>query len=166
MEQARLALKDDERIRFARRVVTRPQNEFEEHDTLSQEEFEEQKRLGHFVLWWQAHQLHYGIRQEWQNQVANGKTVVCNVSRTILPDIARRVSGLTKVVLVTAPPEILAARIAMRGRDSAQGSRTTHNLDDSVRAIANLVIENTGTPDQAGDALAHFLKSPDVAMTP
>ena len=49
----------------------------------------------------------------------------------------------------------------MRGRDSAQGSRTTRNLDGPIRAIANLVIENTGTPEQAGDALVHFLKSPE-----
>ena len=166
IEHARRALRDDELTRFARRVVTRPQNKFEDHDTLSLDQFEEQQRQGNFVLWWQAHQLRYGIRQEWQDQVANGRIVVCNVSRTILPDVERRVSAKTKVVLVTAPPEVLAERINMRGRDSAQGSRTTRNLDGPVRAIADLIIENTGTPVQAGEALARFLTSPEMAPSP
>ena len=166
IEQARRALKDDDLIRFARRVVTRPQNEFEDHDTLSLDKFEEQKRRRKFVLWWQAHQLHYGIGHEWQDQVANGRTVVCNVSRTILPDIEQRVTGKARVVLVTAPPELLAERIASRGRDSAQGSRTMRNQDGPVRLTADLIIENTGTPEQAGEAFVRFLTSQDLAMAP
>ncbi|MEM8974337.1 MAG: phosphonate metabolism protein/1,5-bisphosphokinase (PRPP-forming) PhnN [Pseudomonadota bacterium] len=159
IEYARKVLKDDDLIRFARRVVTRPQNEFEDHDTLSVEQFEAHNRRGEFILWWQAHQLHYGISRDWQDQVTQGRTVVCNVSRAILPNVERRLRSEIKIVLVTAPPEVLAARIAARGRDTPQGSRTARDLDGQVRAAADLVIENTGTPEQAGEVLVRFLKS-------
>ncbi|MEM9356632.1 MAG: phosphonate metabolism protein/1,5-bisphosphokinase (PRPP-forming) PhnN [Pseudomonadota bacterium] len=158
IDHAREALKGDDQIYFARRVVTRPQNEFEDHDTLSVVEFEKQQRGGEFVLWWQAHELHYGIRQEWQDHVARGGTVVCNISRALLPDIEQRVKGRTSIVLVTAPPDVLALRIAARGRDSAQGSRTARALDRQVREASDLIIENTGTPEQAGEAFVCFLE--------
>ncbi len=159
IDHARQALKSIDQIYFARRVVTRPQNKFEDHDTLSLVEFEEQKHRGEFVLWWQAHELYYGIRREWQDHIARGGTVVCNISRALLPDIEQRVKGRTSIVLVTAPPDVLASRIAARGRDSAQGSRTARALDGQVRERSDLIIENTGTPEQAGEAFVSYLRA-------
>lgn len=156
---ARRTFKDNKAVQFARRVVTRPHNEFEDHDTLTAKEFEACRQRGEFILWWHAHQLSYGIDQQWQNRVNDGAVVVCNISRAILPEVRERISGGCKIVLVTASPDILAARIAARGRDAAKGSRTGRDLDGAVRQMADVIIDNMGRPEDAGEQLATFLRS-------
>src|SRR5205807_116386 len=66
---------------------------------------------------WQAHGLRYGIPVDIIGDVMRGIIVVANVSRTV---IARAVQQYpVRVIEVTAPPDVLAARLASRGRESA-----------------------------------------------
>ncbi len=159
IDYARSACAANVKIQVARRLVTRAPNEFEDHDSLSTEEFERRRSRGEFILCWQAHDLSYGIAHVWQEKVAAGSIIICNVSRTLLPDMANRVAGRFRTVLVTAPSDVLAARITARGRDPANGSRTGRDLDGDIRQIADLVIENTGTPEQAGNQFVELLNS-------
>lgn len=119
IEGARRALAGDGSLSFARRVVTRDaQAGAEDHDVLSPEDFAEAERTGAFLLSWRAHGLGYGIPAGVQAQRRAGVAVVANVSRTVVAD-ARRRQAPVRVVVVTAPPELLAARLAGRGRESA-----------------------------------------------
>ncbi len=67
-----------------------------------------------FALSWSAHGLRYGIPVE---AAAAAPVVVANVSRGVIAEAARRFS--VRVIEVTAPPDILAARLAARGRETA-----------------------------------------------
>jgi ribose 1,5-bisphosphokinase len=113
LDAARQALADDPRFRFVRRVITRPADAGgEAHEAVTEAEFTRRD----FALQWQAHGLRYGIPAE---AIADGIVTVANVSRTIIADAADRFN--VRVIEVTAPPDVLAARLASRGREGASG---------------------------------------------
>jgi ribose 1,5-bisphosphokinase len=107
---ARKALRQDARFHFAQRVITRPMDASgEDHEAITEQEFAARD----FALQWQAHGLRYGIPAE---VVGNREVVVANVSRTVVGEAAERFS--VRVIEVTAPPEVLAIRLAARGREN------------------------------------------------
>ena len=112
LEAARAAFRDDARIRFARRVITRVADpDGEDHEPVTETEFDARA----FALSWSAHGLRYGIPAE---AVRNEAVLVANVSRGVIAEAARRFP--VRVIEVTARPEILAARLAARGREGAE----------------------------------------------
>ncbi|MDO8877591.1 MAG: phosphonate metabolism protein/1,5-bisphosphokinase (PRPP-forming) PhnN [Pseudolabrys sp.] len=104
-------------IVFPRRIVTRATSAAEDHDTLNEAAFEQAVIDGGFAFWWQAHGLKYGIPRGIDDDIRAGRTVICNVSRSVVTDVRARYENVD-VVLVTAPTEVLAARLAGRARDS------------------------------------------------
>ena len=130
---------------FARRVVTRSADAFEDHDTLTEEEFLAAQAEGRFALAWQAHGFHYGVPREIEARLAAGHAVVCNLSRAAVAE-ARRLYRPSLVVLVTARAETLAARLAQRGRDD--GASRRERLERS--AAAELGVEPDATIDNDG----------------
>ncbi len=69
----------------------------------------------------------------------------------------RRLPGVS-VVEVTAPPDVLAARLAARGRreDGDLGAR----LARSASVVADLVVVNDGAPEAgAARLVAHHLRA-------
>ena len=111
-------LKDDPRFVFPRRVITRKADiAAEDHDTVDAETFLAMSKQGAFTLQWQAHDLHYGVPKYIDNDLAVGKNIIVNVSRTILAEVPTIYLNYM-VIEITASPEILAGRIAMRDRSS------------------------------------------------
>ena len=160
MRHAKHMLSNRPHVLFAKRVVTRSENAFEDHDTATEAEFLAMREAGQFVLTWQAHGLYYGIHERWNDKVQQGCIVVCNVSRTMIA-YAKQNLGAVAVVLVTASQEVLAQRIAARGRDKAVGSRTSRDLEETSTGQADIIIHNVGPPETGGGQLADFLKSLD-----
>jgi ribose 1,5-bisphosphokinase len=110
LDAARQALADDRRFRFVRRVITRPAEAGgEAHEAVTEAEFAQRD----FALQWRAHGLSYGIPAAAINDVA---IAVASVSRTVIADAASQFA--VRVIEVTAPPEILATRLASRRRES------------------------------------------------
>jgi ribose 1,5-bisphosphokinase len=143
---------------FPRRVVTRKASAAEDHESLSESEFAAAVAAGAFAFCWQAHGLAYGIPAAIDDDLRAGRTVVCNVSRNVVGDLRARYA-CCRVVLVTAPPDVLRARLAARARASdgdilARIARTvaTHEL------AADLVIENVGDPREAARPLLDLLQ--------
>jgi ribose 1,5-bisphosphokinase len=145
---ARAACTGDDFVVFPRRVITRPSTAAEAHDTMSEAEFRQAAALGRFALWWEAHGNCYGIPAAIDDDIRARRTVVCNVSRTIAAAARQRYVSVT-VVHVTAPLDVLQARLAGRERDSdgdlaarmARSAEAEHGLD------ADMVIENVGAPE-------------------
>ncbi len=142
-----------------RRVVTRRADAFEDHDTLDESEFLLARARGRFALSWAAHGLYYGVPSEVDARIASGCAVVCNVSRAVVPDVrARYVRSL--VVLVTARPETLAARLAARGREGkeARRARLERAFAPEAALEPDATIDNDGALDEAvarlGDLVA------------
>jgi len=138
MAGAQQALAEDAGFHFARRVVTRPaQPGAEDHMSLDAASFVDQAAQGAFLLHWQAHGLHYGVLAEVAALRAAGTAVVVNVSRAVI-DHARQHLAPVGVVVVTAPPELLAQRLAGRGRE---------NVDDIRRRLIRATAELPTGPD-------------------
>ncbi|CCV10024.1 phosphonate metabolism protein/1,5-bisphosphokinase (PRPP-forming) PhnN [Mesorhizobium sp. STM 4661] len=157
---ARALFADESRLEFVRRVITRPSDAAsEDHDTLADAAFAEAEADGAFAISWEAHGLHYGIPAEVDSSVANGRVAIANVSRAVIPKLRERYANLA-VVEITASPEILAERLAMRGRESrgevlARLSRST-NVALSGPGITS--IDNSGPREAAGGRFAEVLR--------
>jgi phosphonate metabolism protein PhnN/1,5-bisphosphokinase (PRPP-forming) len=117
---ARDRLGADGQIRFVRRAVTRPADAGgEDHRALSEAAFTETAARGGFVLHWAAHGLRYGIPADVLDDLAAGRSVLANLSRGAIPDVRSRFPN-RRIILVTASPDVLAARLADRGRETAR----------------------------------------------
>jgi phosphonate metabolism protein PhnN/1,5-bisphosphokinase (PRPP-forming) len=117
MAGARARLGPDGRFRFVRRSITRPVSAGgEDHEPLDRDAFLRRRDAGGFALWWEAHGLFYGIPRDIEADLAAGRCVVANLSRRVLPEADARYRLLT--LEITAPPAVLAARLAARGRES------------------------------------------------
>lgn len=102
-------------LRRVRRVITRPAEAGgEDFDLVAEAEFAARRDRGDFALHWRAHGLCYGLPRA---ELAAPGDVIFNGSRAALPEAVRTLPGL-RVILVTAPEAVLAARLAARGRES------------------------------------------------
>jgi ribose 1,5-bisphosphokinase len=145
---AKAVCADDRNIRFPRRVVTREASQAEDNDELSTEAFRLVLAQGGFAVHWEAHGHHYGLPRSIENDVRSGRTVVVNVSRTVVGAL-RRAYAEVVVVLITAPPEVLAERLAARRRSS----------DGKIEQRIGRIVDEPALPDVAivnvGDAEEH-----------
>ncbi len=152
---AQAACAHDNGIVFPRRVVTRQASEHEANDSVSPEQFELALARDAFALHWDAHGLRYGVPRAIDDDLAAGRIVVVNVSRTVIAP-ARQSYGNVTVVLITAPPDVLASRLALRQRasDGRLDARLGRTVDMSS-ASPDVTISNIGgAEDHARDLLA------------
>lgn len=118
MAGARAALARDTRFRFVRRAITRPAEAGgEDHEAFTEADFMARRAAGGFALSWEAHGLHYGIPRDIEADMAARRVVIANLSRAVLPE-ANALYRL-RVLNISAPMKVLAARLAARGRESA-----------------------------------------------
>jgi thymidine phosphorylase len=148
---------------FARRVITRAAGSpGEDHDALDEVAFAAQRERGAFLITWEAHGLSYGLRRDLLDALANGRHVIANGSRNMVSDLAARVPRLV-VIEVTAPAEVLAARILSRGRETpeqvhARVMRQVHPLHADVNSIE---VANDGS---LADGVIRFIAALRTAM--
>ena len=148
---ARVKHAGNERFVFPRRIVTRAANAFEDHDTISPEGFRAAVDAHGYALSWEAHGLGYGLPLTIDDDIGAGRVVVANVSRGSIDDAARRYR-FVHIVYVFATPEVLAARIAARGREPASESRLEDRTGQTIMCTR---IDNSG---EASVAIAAFLR--------
>jgi ribose 1,5-bisphosphokinase len=149
----------DARFVFPRRCVTRAVDvTAEDHDSLDEKAFEERAGQGAFALMWQAHGHKYGVRSDINIQLERGCIVAVNVSRTIIADVAGRYKNAV-VVEITADPLVREARLAARGRETANDirQRTRREVVTPAHPLPRHVIRNNGNISDAGDEFCKLL---------
>ena len=151
---ARNHLGGNPNIVFPHRVVTRQPSAAEDHDALSEADFAAAVAAGGFAFWWYAHGLNYAVGAAVDDDIRAGKTVVCNVSRAVIAELRCRYAGV-RVVLVTAPADVLAARLAGRGRatDGPLATRLARSAPPQSDLAPDVVIENVGDLQDGGEKL-------------
>ena len=156
---AQAACVDDRDIVFPRRVVTRESSEAEDNMAMSQDEFRRAREHGDFAVHWDAHGHSYALPREINGDIRAGRTVVANVSRTVLGALRRAYADVV-VVAITAPPEVLAARLAARARqsDGDIAERLTRSVDDAS-AQADVTILNAGSADHHSRELVSVIRN-------
>lgn len=106
-------------IVWARRAITRPETSGgEPYEGIDAATFDRRRRAGGFAIWWEAHGLRYGVPASIRDDLAAGRDVMFNGSRVALPE-ARAALPEIEVLLIDAPAEVLARRLAARGRETA-----------------------------------------------
>jgi ribose 1,5-bisphosphokinase len=154
---ARTACRTDRTIVFPRRIVTRAASAAEDHDSLDDAAFDRAVNDGGFAFWWQTHGLKYAVPGNATKEIRAGHTVVCNVSRAIVAEVGAHYARVD-VVLVTAPTEILAARLAGRSRASDGPLEQRIKRNDAYAGFrADYTINNVGAPDAGARQLLDIL---------
>jgi ribose 1,5-bisphosphokinase len=153
---ARTALADDSRIVFQRRVVTRQASSAEDNDEMSPETFREARLRGDFAVHWEAHGHCYGLPRAIDHEIGAGRTVVANVSRAVVDAVRRTYANVT-VVSITAPPEVLAERLAARARgsDGPIADRLGRAVDD---VAPDVTIANVGDVERHALELVRVIR--------
>lgn len=153
-------LTDEDHVEFARRVITRNSDgATEDHDTLADAAFVEAEASGAFALSWEAHGLRYGIPASVDDAISVGHVVVANTSRGVIPALRARYAHVA-VVEITAAPEILATRLAARGRESRGEvlARLARTVPHDLSGPGHVLIDNSGAPEVAGEKFLSVLR--------
>jgi phosphonate metabolism protein PhnN/1,5-bisphosphokinase (PRPP-forming) len=150
LDAAREMVSDDPRYRFVRRVITRlAQAGGEQHEAVTTEAFATRR----FALRWNAHGIDYGIPDDIEADLAARRVVVASVSRTVVAEAASRYD--VRVIEVTAPPAVLAERLASRGRE--EPADIARRLSRSVALPAGIQIETVINDATVEEGVARFL---------
>ncbi len=141
IDGARGALAADPAVVFARREITRPADAGgEDHASVDEATFQARREAGGYLLAWEAHGLGYGLPAELAGDLAVGRTVVANASRTVL-DTARDLFASVRVISISASPATLARRLAARGREDAAEIKARLARADLFTAQGDDVVE-------------------------
>ncbi|WP_445943555.1 phosphonate metabolism protein/1,5-bisphosphokinase (PRPP-forming) PhnN [Roseicyclus sp.] len=134
-----------------RRVITRtPDAGGEDYEAVSPALFAARAAGGDFALHWQAHGLSFAIPRSTHDILDRGQDALANLSRAMLSRAAH-VFGTLTVLHVTATPDVLAQRLAVRGREGRAeiARRLARPAPDFPQDLPIVEIDNSGQLDRA-----------------
>lgn len=139
---------------FPKRVISRPAHPSEEFISTTPEAFAQRDRASGFAVTWHSHGLAYGISNDIDVHIQAGTTVVFNTSRSVVAPLRQRYQTV-RVVMIDAPPDVRAVRLAARGRETREdvAARLKRAPADFTASDADLVIVNDADLKVAVDAL-------------
>jgi ribose 1,5-bisphosphokinase len=158
LDLAKAACADDGNVAFPRRVITREASASEENEEVSVGTFREASARGDYAVHWEAHGHCYALRRTIDDEIRIGRTVVANVSRTVIGAIRSAYADVV-VVSITAPPNVLAERVAMRARssDGMVENRLRRTVADAS-AVPDVTIVNVGSAEYHARQLVRVIK--------
>jgi ribose 1,5-bisphosphokinase len=149
-----------ENVAFSHRYITRPPVPNDEnYIALSEAEYRVRKAHGLFAMDWAAHDLLYGIGCEIEAWRRAGLAVVVSGSRQHFEQALMTAKDVVPVV-ITCAPEILARRLAQRGRESedAIAERLRRNPAPALAHPGLVTLDNSGAVGVAGEELVALLR--------
>ncbi|HEY3791138.1 MAG TPA: phosphonate metabolism protein/1,5-bisphosphokinase (PRPP-forming) PhnN [Bradyrhizobium sp.] len=155
---ARATCADDANIVFPRRVVTREASAFEDNEPISRDAFARALAEDAYAMHWEAHGHRYGLPRAIDDDIRAGRTVIVNVSRTVIGAMRQAYADVV-VVSITAPPQVLAERIAMRARgsDGKPEQRLGRKVEDEA-AAPDITIMNVSSAEYHARRLVRIIK--------
>lgn len=161
----------DPQLRTMRRVITRaPEAGGEDYQPVSETEFEALVAADVFALHWSAHGLLYGISRDIEKLREGASGVLVNLSRAVLLQ-AQEAFDDFRVISVTAQPDVLAQRLAARGREDAEEvqrrlKRASLSLPEGLKQV--WTVDNSGPLEDAITAARAIIGAapPDQSVAP
>jgi ribose 1,5-bisphosphokinase len=155
---AKAACLDDGNIVFPRRVITREASASEDNEEVSAGTFQQALARNEFAIHWEAHGHCYALPRAIDDDLRAGRTVVANVSRTVVAAMRRGYADVV-VVSITAPPNVLAERLAMRARGSDRSiEHRLHRTVEDAAAAPDITIINTGSAEYHARQFVRIIK--------
>lgn len=144
---------------FAKRTITRSHDQSnEDHEIVDASNFELLVKSEAFDMHWFANGLHYGVRHQELAPMSEGTWVMVNGSRGYLEEAKQRFPGLT-VLFITAPVEVLRARLLSRGRENEQAIEARlSRLQDFTLEPQDLCVSNGGSLADSVATLKNLLQ--------
>jgi len=155
---AKAACADDPNIVFPRRVITRKASVSEDNEQVSPDAFRQALARDEYAMHWQAHGHRYALSRAIDDELRAGRTVIANVSRTVISPMRCAYADVV-VISITAPPNVLAERLAMRGRGS--DGRFEHRLGrtvDETSSAPDVTIVNVSSAEYHARQLVRIIK--------
>jgi len=155
------ACADDRNIVFPRRLITRAASASEDNEEVSADAFQRAVADGDYAMHWEAHGHRYALSRAINDDIRAGRTVIANVSRTVIA-AARRNYINVLVVSITAPPDVLAARLASRARasDGQIAERLARTVDETA-ALPDVTIVNSSSAEFHARQLIRIIDGED-----
>jgi ribose 1,5-bisphosphokinase len=155
---AKAACAEDSGIVFPRRVITREASASEDNEEVSAGTFQEALSRGDFAMHWEAHGHRYALSRAIDDDIRAGRTVVANVSRTVISAMRGAYADVV-VVSITAPPNVLAERIALRARgsDGRLDQRLNRTVEDAS-AAPDVTIVNVSSAEYHARQFVRIVK--------
>jgi ribose 1,5-bisphosphokinase len=156
---AKAACADDRNVIFPRRVITREPSVSEDHEEVRPDAFQCSLAQGEYAMHWEAHGHCYALPRAIDDELRAGRTVIANVSRTVIAAMRCAYANVV-VVMITAPPNVLAERLAMRGRSS--DGKIQHRLGRTVEGISaapDVTIINVSSAEHHARQLVRVIKA-------
>jgi ribose 1,5-bisphosphokinase len=155
---AKAACAEDSGIVYPRRVITREASSSEDNEEVSAGTFEAALARNEYAMHWDAHGHRYALSRAIDDDIRAGRTVVANISRTVISAMRRAYANVT-VVSITAPTNVLAERLAMRGRASdGKVELRLHRTVDEATAAPDVTINNTSSADYHARQFVRIIK--------
>ena len=155
---AKAACAEDSGIVYPRRVITREASSSEDNEEVSAGTFEAALARNEYAMHWDAHGHRYALSRAIDDDIRAGRTVVANVSRTVISAMRRAYANVT-VGSITAPTNVLAERLAMRGRASdGKIEHRLHRTVDEATAAPDVTINNTSSADYHARQFVRIIK--------
>ncbi|MEH2568723.1 phosphonate metabolism protein/1,5-bisphosphokinase (PRPP-forming) PhnN [Bradyrhizobium sp. AZCC 2289] len=155
---AKAACADDPNIVFPRRVITRVASASEDNEEVSPDAFRQALARNEYAVHWEAHGHCYALSRRIDDDLRAGRTVIANVSRTVIATVRRAYADVV-VVSITAPTNVLAERLAMRGRSS--DGKIEHRLSrtvDDISAAPDVTIVNVDSAEYHARQFVRIIK--------
>jgi ribose 1,5-bisphosphokinase len=139
-------------------MITRAASVFEDNEEVGSDAFRDALARDEYAVHWEAHGHCYALPRAIDDELRAGRTVVANVSRTVMG--TRRVYANVTVVSITAPPQVLAERLAMRSRssDGKIEQRLGRTVDETLSA-PDVTIVNVSSAEYHARQLVRIIKS-------
>ena len=155
---AKAACAEDRSIVFPRRVITREARPPRTMRRSAPAPFRQALARGEYAMHWEAHGHRYALSRAIDDEIRAGRTVVANVSRTVIAAMRRAYADVV-VVSITAPPKVLAERLAMRARgsDGKIEQRLGRTVDEAA-AAPDVTIVNVSSAEYHARQFVRIIK--------
>jgi thymidine phosphorylase len=152
-------LRGTHRYELARRAITRPAGNGEDHEPVDDAEFDARLAKGAFLHTWAAHGLRYGLPSSIVDGLRIGRNVIANGSRANIPAMSDDLGRLV-VIEITAPREVLRDRILSRGRETSEEieKRLTRNVPSLPDGLEVVHVVNDSTLEEGVERLVSALE--------
>ena len=155
---AKAACADDTGIVFPRRVITRQASASEDNEEVSAATRQRASERGQVAVQCETYGHRYALSRAIDDDIRAGRSVVANVSRTVIAKMRRAYANVV-VVQVTAPPNVLAERIALRARgsDGRLDQRLNRTVEDAS-AAPDVTIVNVSSAEYHARQFVRIVK--------
>lgn len=153
-----VAARAPNKIKIARRVVTRATSDIEDYESVNTDEFFKIKESREFILDWESYDTYYGVRKEVENWLKAKHPVMINVSRQVIDLVKEKYPG-TKIIFVRVPLTVTTERIIERKRETYEKvlDRVVRAQDQQDYNDADLIVENIGNIEETSKIILDYI---------